>query len=33
MSQVERHGRDAHNMQQLSNQTRYKIRNNIRHAA
>jgi predicted small metal-binding protein len=33
MNQVEQHGREAHNMQQLSDQKRYKIRNNIRRAA
>jgi predicted small metal-binding protein len=33
MSQVEQHGREAHNMQQLSDRTKYKIRNNIRRAA
>jgi len=33
MAQVEQHGRETHNMQQLSDQKRYKIRNNIRHAA
>lgn len=33
MNQVEQHGREAHNMQQLSDRTKYKIRNNIRRAA
>jgi predicted small metal-binding protein len=33
MNTVAQHGRESHNMQQLSDQTRYKIRNNIRHAA
>ena len=33
MNQVEQHGRAAHHMQQLSEQKKYKIRNNIRRAA
>lgn len=33
MNQVEEHGREAHNFQQLSQQKRFKIRNNIQRAA
>jgi len=33
MQQVEEHGRTAHNFQQLSEQKRFKIRNNIQRAA
>jgi len=33
MDQVEEHGRTAHNFQQLSDQKRFKIRNNIHRAA
>jgi predicted small metal-binding protein len=33
MDQVEEHGRAAHNFQQLSDQKRFKLRNNIHRAA
>jgi predicted small metal-binding protein len=33
MDQIEEHGRTAHNFQQLSDQKRFKIRNNIHRAA
>lgn len=33
MHKVEEHGRQAHNFQQLSDQKRFKIRNNIQRAA
>jgi predicted small metal-binding protein len=33
LQQVEEHGRTAHNFQQLSQQKRFKIRNNIQRAA
>ncbi len=33
MHKVEEHGREAHNFQQLSDQKRFKIRNNIQRAA
>jgi predicted small metal-binding protein len=33
LQRVEEHGRQNHNMQNISDQLRYKIRNNIRLAA
>lgn len=33
MNQVEEHGRATHNFQQLSDQKRFKLRNNIHRAA
>jgi predicted small metal-binding protein len=33
MHKVEEHGREAHNFQQLSDQKRFKLRNNIQRAA
>jgi predicted small metal-binding protein len=33
MQHIEEHGREAHNMQTLSDQKKYKLRNNIRRAA
>ena len=33
MEEVEEHGRSAHNFQQLSDQKRFKLRNNIHRAA
>jgi predicted small metal-binding protein len=33
MDRVEEHGRSAHNFQQLSDQKRFKLRNNIHRAA
>lgn len=33
LRKVEEHGREAHNFQQLSQQKRFKIRNNIQRAA
>lgn len=33
MKKVEEHGREAHNFQKLSDQKRFKLRNNIQRAA